>query len=88
MSTDENIRQDQAAAELTAWQTGGDLVRADKSLTGTLLMARGLLPHILSAEEAGALDTIGHDRWAFWVRQGYEDVRQIRRPGLDRGIEL
>lgn len=61
-------------AEIVAYLVGVDLAGRRAPLTGFLLMPAGTLALALNDDERRARGALGADRWAYWVRRGYEEA--------------
>lgn len=64
------------ADEVVAWQTGLQLAGMGGPLARVLTMPVWALEESLEARAVGALHRLGHDHWARWVRQGFEDGKR------------
>lgn len=63
-----------ASKEIRAWQIGADRAERGLSLSAFLAAPRWLQDRQMTAEQVQERTQIGCDKWAMWVRMGYEDT--------------
>lgn len=68
----------QVRYELIAMLTGRARAEMGRGITGFLLLSRADLAMMLHPDAYAALDALSRDRWAYWVREGYERTRTER----------
>jgi hypothetical protein len=60
--------------EELAWAAGVQLRQIGAPIASVLSLPRWAIDETLSALGLAALNRLGHDRWARWVRQGFDDA--------------
>lgn len=65
--------------ELIAMLTGQARAELGGGITAFLLLSRADLAMMLHPDAYAALEGLSRDRWAYWVREGYEKARAERR---------
>lgn len=62
--------------EQIAYTSGIAYANVSAGIARFLQLPRADLALMLTPDALAALDALGHDRWAHWVRQGFWDARR------------
>jgi hypothetical protein len=68
-----------STAEIETWQIGVERRQRNVSIVAFLTAPRWLQDRQMTEGQLAARARLGSDRWAYWVRRGWDDAGQPTR---------
>lgn len=63
-----------STSEITAYLAGAAVAARGASVVNFLIMSQPVQAIVLTDDELAARNRLGGDRWAYWVRRGYDEA--------------